>query len=110
MPVKLFISYAHDEHSYKDALMNRLHDLEKKGLIEVWTDEQIVPGQEWDRTIRNALLDAAIIIFLVSKRFIQSRYIHEVELKEAIARYDGKEVILVPVILESIGQEVMEQF
>jgi hypothetical protein len=110
MPVKLFISYAHDEYSYKDALMNRLHDLEKKGLIEIWTDEQIVPGQEWDKTIRDALLESAIIIFLVSNRFIQSRYIHEVELKEAIERYNGKDVILVPVILESIGQDIMEQF
>jgi hypothetical protein len=110
MPIKFFISYAHDEYVFKDALMRRLHDLEKKGLIEIWTDEQIVPGQEWDRTIRNALLDAAIIVFLVSKKFIQSRYIHEVELKEAIERYNGKDVILVPIILEAIGQDVIEQF
>jgi uncharacterized protein YdcH (DUF465 family) len=110
MPVKFFISYSHDEYIFKDALVNRLHEFEKKGLIEIWTDEQIVPGQEWDGTIRNALLEAVIIVFLVSQRFIRSRYIHEVELKEAIARYNNKEVILVPVILESIGQDVMEQF
>lgn len=108
MPVKLFISYAHDEFAYKDELVKALYQLERDGLIRIWTDEEIVPGQEWDVNIRGALLKAGIIIFLVSKKFISSRYIKEVELKDATERYSKHEVVLIPVILENIEKDLMD--
>ena len=109
MAVKFFISYSHDEYTFKDELIKYLRPLENAGQVEIWTDEQIVPGQEWDKNIRGALLDAGIIIFMVSNKFIDSRYIHEVELKDAIGRYNRQEVILIPVILENIEKQLMEQ-
>ena len=60
------------------------------GNIEIETDEQIVPGQEWDKQIRNSLDQSHVILFMVSRKFILSRYIKEVELRNAIDSNEGE--------------------
>jgi hypothetical protein len=105
MSAQIFVSYSHDEYAYKDELIKYFRDLERNGTVEIYTDEQIVPGQEWDNEIRSALQKADIILFMVSKRFIHSRYINEVELQNAIERYNQGKVVLIPVILEQLDNE-----
>lgn len=105
MSVQIFISYSHDEYAYKDELIKYFRDLERAGTVDIYTDEQIVPGQEWDKEIRLALQRAEILVFLVSKKFIHSRYINEVELQSAIERYNRGEVVLIPVLLEQLANE-----
>jgi hypothetical protein len=105
MSVQIFISYSHDEYAYKDELIKYCRDLELAGTVEIYTDEQIAPGQEWDKEIRLALQRAEVVLFLVSKKFIHSRYIKEVELQSAIERYNRGEVVLIPVLLEQLTNE-----
>ena len=108
MPVKFFISYSHDEYTFKDELVKHLSIPELKDKIEIWTDEQITPGEEWNQSIRAGLLDSRIILFLVSNKFITSRYIKEIELKDTIERYNKQEVILIPIMLEPVAKEIMD--
>src|SRR5687767_7155997 len=103
MKVKIFISYAHDEYPSMQTLKNSLQNA-GNGKIEIETDEQIVPGQEWDKQIRNSLDHSHIILFMVSRKFILSRYIKEVELRNAIERYDRGDVVLIPVMLEKLEE------
>ncbi|HET8962973.1 MAG TPA: TIR domain-containing protein [Chitinophagales bacterium] len=97
----IFISYAHEDELFKDKLVKHLSGLTRNGEINLWTDTVIVPGQEWDNEIKNALHQADIILFLVSADFMASNYIHTIEIENAIAKHNSGEIIIVPVIIRS---------
>lgn len=96
---KIFISYAHEDESFKDALVKHLSGISRNGLVQIWTDTTIQPGQEWDQEIRSALHAADIILFLVSADFMASNYIHNIEIAQAIERHNSGRVVIVPVII-----------
>lgn len=98
-PVKIFISYAHEDKAYCTKLANHLRPLVRKGDIEVWTDGEIELGNEWDDEIKNALAESEIVLFLISSDFVNSEYIDGVELKKAMERYQKKDLIIIPVII-----------
>ncbi len=100
-PVKIFISYAHEDEEYKDQLVKQLSGLLRNGWIEEWNDRKIAPGQEWDDSIKNALVDAEVILFLVSADFMASDYIHDEEIKQALQRNKNGQLTIVPVIIRS---------
>ena len=100
-PVKIFISYAHKDESYKDKLVTSIASLKREGYVSEWEDRQINPGDVWEEQILNALNDADVILLLVSMDFIASKYIFEVEVAKAIERHnDPKDSVrLVPIII-----------
>jgi len=97
--VKVFISYARKDADYKRELAIQLKLLKMQGLVDVWHDREILPGQEWDKAIKSELEQAEIILMLISNDFLASEYINDVELKNAFERYDKGEVIIIPIIL-----------
>jgi hypothetical protein len=68
-------------------------------IIETWHDRCIFPGEEWASSIDDELRHADIILLLVSIDFINSEYCFDLEMKEALARHDRKEAVVIPVIL-----------
>jgi hypothetical protein len=109
--INLFISYSHKEEdkAIKNELARRLHPWELEGKIKIWTDDNVVPGQEWDAEIKGALQQSRVILFLVSKNFLNSRYINDVELKHAVERYNNGELVLIPIMIETIEKEQKEK-
>src|SRR4030095_6495752 len=109
--INLFISYSHKEEdkAIKNELTRRLHPWEVEGKIKIWTDDNVVPGQEWDMEIKEALRQSRMILFLVSKNFIDSRYINDVELKHAVEKYQNGELVLIPIMIEKIEKEQKEK-
>lgn len=97
--IKVFISYAREDSNYVYELSRHLTGLIRNGLIEAWTDLGTLPGSEPDTEIRAQLEAADIIIFLISPDFIYSDYIHDVEIKKSIERYDKGEIQIVPIIV-----------
>ena len=75
--VKLFISYAKDNRQ-KWLLPVRQHllGMHYVGLIELWEDSRIDPGEGWDEMIAAALEAADIVVLLVSSAFTASEYCH----------------------------------
>jgi len=67
--------------------------------IEVWTDEDIIPGQVWDNEIKKSLENADVILLLVSNDFLVSNYVNDVEIKKALERYNKGEAIVIPIVL-----------
>jgi hypothetical protein len=45
-PLKLFISYAHEDSALRASLVKHLAPLEKNGKLEAWYDGKIVAGEE----------------------------------------------------------------
>ena len=100
-PLKVFLSYAHEDEPHRQTLANHLSALEDEGLIAIWHDRKILGGDEWAVSIRDALASADIVLLLISADFLASKYANDVELTAAISRHDAGQTQVVPVILRS---------
>lgn len=97
---KVFISYSHKDKNYLERLTVHLKPLEKKGLIDAWSDTRISAGDLWKKEIEKALRETQVAILLVSADFLASDFIVDNELPPLLeaAANDGATVI--PVILK----------
>ena len=72
-PRRLFLSYSHPDEAWKHRVVEALKPLEQPQRIAAWHDRKLLPGQDWDEEIRQALNRADVILFLVSPAFVESR-------------------------------------
>jgi replicative DNA helicase len=101
-PVRLFFSYSHKDEAFKGDLEAHLKILQRRGLIDTWSDRQIIPGQDWESAIQKELDHADIILFLVSAQFIASDYCYGKELSRAMERHERNEAKVIPVIVRPV--------
>lgn len=97
--VRVFFSYSHEDESYRLELENSLANLRRGKIIDVWYDDRIAPGDDFDRNIKSELEAADLILFLVSRDFLSSKYIWEVEVPLAMQRYEAGDARIIPIIL-----------
>jgi hypothetical protein len=97
LPLKVFISYSHQDEKWKDDLLAQLTNMQMQGLISIWQDRMISPGDLWDDSIKQALRDSDLVLFMVSPSFMTSHYVWNDELPAAIERQKRKESRLVPI-------------
>ncbi len=100
-PLKLFISYAHEDEKWRAKLAPNLALLERESLVEVWCDLQIKPGEKWDDEIKQKLNEADIFLFLMSTDLLASNYVQDVELPIARMRHEGNTARIVPVVVRA---------
>jgi hypothetical protein len=98
---KLFISYSHSDEFYKQELEKHLAGMKRNGEVEIWNDRMLIPGEEWDKMINSELLDADIILFLVSSDFIDSDYCNDIEIKKAIEKHNLGTAKVIPIIIRA---------
>ncbi|MCP5476549.1 MAG: toll/interleukin-1 receptor domain-containing protein [Rhodanobacteraceae bacterium] len=99
--LKVFVSYSHIDKDLKDRLVKHLRPLENENLVEVWVDHQILAGDDWDKEIAKKLVEADIVLTLVSIDFINSKYCYDIELERALERESSGDSKVIPVILRS---------
>jgi hypothetical protein len=97
--LSVFISYCHTDEAQKDELIKHLSPLKRLHLISEWHDRKIGAGEDWGETISKNLESASIVLLLVSIDFINSSYCYDIELEKALEQHDGKNCIVIPVIL-----------
>jgi hypothetical protein len=112
IPVPIFISYAHKDEDFKDALLEQLSPLRRNGLIAPWQDREIVAGEQWNDAIFENLRHAKVVLLLVSSAFINSDFCMEKELSAAIERHEKGECIVVPIIIRpcDFGEMLFAKF
>jgi small GTP-binding protein len=98
-PLKVFISYSHEDEEFKDALVKMLAGLERQGVIDAWQDRRIEEGDEWYRAIQDAMNNCDLAILLVSQHFIASRFIQDEELPGVLQRRREQSLHVIPVIV-----------
>jgi len=84
---KLFISYAHKDKNWLDQLLVHLRPLKQQKKVALWTDREIPIGAEWHAEIESALKDADVAVLLVTPAFIDSGFIHDIELPELLKKH-----------------------
>jgi tetratricopeptide (TPR) repeat protein len=99
-PINIFIAYSRKDIELLEDLRNSLKILNRMGLVgEVWYDGLIEAGDEWEVSIKNALLNADIILLLISSDFISSDYCYNVEMVEALKLHEQGKTKVVPLLL-----------
>jgi molecular chaperone DnaK len=94
-----FVSYSHKDERYRRTLDTSLAQLKRNGLISVWYDRKILPGQQWNREIDRNLETADIVLVLVSPDFLASEYAYTREMQVAIERHHAGRTTVIPIIL-----------
>jgi tetratricopeptide (TPR) repeat protein len=109
-PPSVFVSYAREDESYKNNLVKQLNVLEGQGVISSWHDGLLVAGEQWNETIVNQINAARVILLLISPDFMNSQYIHNVEMKRASERHKAGEVTVIPVLVRNVNSWENELF
>lgn len=94
-----FISYTHADTALKDQLVQHLAPLQREGLIDIWHDGMLRPGEHLDPAVQAALSASDLVILLVSASFIASEYCYEHEMMRAFARQRDGTARVVSIIL-----------
>lgn len=109
----IFVSYAHaDDQRWLDMLMTHLKWLTKQGDIEIWTDQDILPGDKWHESIQIALNNASVAVLMVSPGFLASEYIGSQELPQLLraAESEGLRIFWIPVRPSAYKQSPISAF
>ena len=101
MTEQVFISYSRKDHLFASKLSKDLVD----NKIKIWTDTQILPGENWQKSIESNLLNSKFILFLISHESIKSTWT-TYELKVAI----DKGVKVIPLIIEKIDPSIIPSY
>jgi len=98
--MKAFISYSHNDSFMLESLHKHLAQLKRDGLLETWTDEQILAGNSLDNSISSSLESASLFLALLSPDYLASNYCYEKEFKTAVQMQEDGKLLIVPIILE----------
>ena len=93
----IFISYAHEDVEWKDRLVKQLNVLEAEGILDVWDDSEIGPGQDWNAEIERRIQSADVAILLISADFLTSKFIKANEIPPLLERRQRDGVTIFPV-------------
>ncbi len=70
MKANVFISYARKDEPFAKRILQML---EQHG-VSAWTDAGIMPGENWDKRLRDVLDKTNCMIVLISKDLIQAQF------------------------------------
>lgn len=105
-PKLVFISYCHRDQEWVEKIKKWLDPLAQKGLLGMWADTDIKPGEDWRKAIEKALTDAKAALLLVTQDFLTSEFIRTHELPQLLdaAKANGV-VILWVAVADSLWKE-----
>ncbi|NTV46488.1 MAG: TIR domain-containing protein, partial [Chlorobiales bacterium] len=100
VPVRLFVSYAHEDERQLKRLDAILDVLEQQHGLASWNDKRLIASDEWDKEIRKRLEEMDIFLFIASQTSLVRPYIKDPELSRAFERHNAGKVEIVTVKLE----------
>lgn len=98
----VFISYAHDDQAYVDVFLKEFEkhaNLAKEFKWIPWTDKNIRPGNHWHKDVQRQVNGCDFAILLVSKEFLNSKYIEKNEFNNLLKRAGDDRFLFFPVLL-----------
>ena len=98
-PLKTFIIYARLDEAHKQQLVLHLRPLINSRLLSVWHDGNILPGEDWEKAIKQELQRSDLVLVLVSANSLNSHFIQTEELRTALDRLRDGLTRVVPIIV-----------
>ncbi len=97
----IFISYSHKDEAEKEQLVSHLKVLERSGNIELWIDDKIGGGTDWEAEIKQKIAQANVVIFLISANFLTSDFILNREVPDFLKRRQSEGLTVFPIIAKN---------
>jgi hypothetical protein len=94
----VFISYSRKDERQKDQLLSHLKVLKQTGIIDLWSDDRIGAGADWEQEINRAMARASVAILLISANFLSSDFVLRTEVNKLLDRHHHEGLIIFPVI------------
>lgn len=104
-PLKVFISYSHNDKYWKNELIKQFRSMIDIELIQIWHDGMIEVSSQWNERIKQSLNESNVVIFLVSPDLLNSEYIRSYELPFAESLFHQKKVEIIPIFIRHIDIE-----
>ena len=95
----LFYSYSHKDARYRQNMENALAQLRTDGLLQEWSDLNILPGRSISEKIREKMDESDIFVFLLSPDFIRSNECMKEWRYAQQLSAEGKLIFRIPIIL-----------
>lgn len=103
----IFISYSHIDEEDKKELLAHFEVLQHIGA-NVWIDDKIGAGGDWNAEIKKAMSEAMVAILLITKNFLTSKFINSHEVPELLARREREGLHVMPIIGRDCAWDAVE--
>lgn len=108
MPQPLvFISYSRRDEAEKNELLSHLRVLQQAGLVDVWSDDRIRPGMDWQWEIDQAMAQAQIAILLITTNYLASDFMNQ-QIRTLLERRNREGLIVFPVIARACAWDKVD--
>ena len=98
----IFISYSREDEAWLKKLRTHLSVAVAQGMsLNLFSDTDIQPGQEWRKRLDEELLHADIVVMLITPDFVSSKFIQEEEIPVIKARWEAGKVKIFPILVRS---------
>jgi hypothetical protein len=101
-PVRVFISYAHEDAKYFERLQKSLNRVQRECPTEIWHDRRMEPGDDPHRDIREALDRTDLFLLLVTGNFLASDYASRIEVRAALEAREAGRAVVVPILVTDV--------
>lgn len=100
-PRRVFISYSHDDEPFRKALERFLQPMVQDGSIALWSDEAIVPGDDWEEEIQREMSRADLVLLILTANFLASDYCTGVEMPAFFRRRQKEGLRVIPLLFSA---------
>ncbi|HTK18222.1 MAG TPA: TIR domain-containing protein [Mucilaginibacter sp.] len=95
----IFINYSHRDTEYRDEIEVSLNVLKQLAYkFEFWSDTKLEGGDVWRKEIEAAIDRASIAINIVSRYYMASKFINEVELPAILKKAKNEGTLVLTVV------------
>jgi tetratricopeptide (TPR) repeat protein len=94
----IFISYSHEDEPWLAYVQSHLQPAVKHGVFELWVDEHIPGGTNWEQEIKEKIQACDIFVLLLSRHSLSS-YVINTEIELIREREKREDVHIFPIAL-----------
>lgn len=94
----LYLSFVEEDLEAFRKFHKHLSLLEDRGLVEIWSKDKILPGENIDEEIKKQLNKADMVLFVVSIELLTDPDIRKLELKVALQRVKQQKAQILPIL------------
>jgi hypothetical protein len=104
----VFISYSYKDEKEKDVLLSHLDVLQRIGLIQLWSDDQIQPGDIWEMEVDQIINQAEIAILLITTNFLTSDFILGKQVPGLLQQRNQKGLVIYSLIAKACAWRTVD--
>ena len=98
---KVIISYSHADERWRKHVVAHLGVLEQAGVLELWDDRKVLPGEDRLGRMDREMLSARVAVLLLSADFLRSEFIVDREVPRLFERHEQAGMTMYPLLIRA---------